>query len=145
LEGALNDKGKVTKGNVKDRLKAIGDDPELADERAALERCLELIEAEATAAKAVKEAQEELDVQVLAKYPNLSEAEIKALVVEDKWFASLQAAIEGEVRRITQRLAGRVKELDERYAETLPELEVSLAVLSKKVAGHLKKMGLVWQ
>ncbi|HBY98804.1 MAG TPA: hypothetical protein DEP84_33475 [Chloroflexi bacterium] len=62
----------------------------------------------------------------------------------DKWFAAIQAAIEGEVQRLTQRLAGRVKELEERYAHPLPELEREVEALSKKVEVHLKRMGLVW-
>ena len=32
----------------------------------------------------------------------------------------LRAAIDGEVQRVTQQLAGRVKELEERYAQPLP-------------------------
>ena len=69
-------------------------------------------------AKAVKEAQARLDEQVLARYGVLTEAEIKTLAVEDKWFASIRGAIEGEVQRLTQQLAGRVKELEERYASS---------------------------
>ena len=38
-----------------------------------------------------------------------SAAEIKTLAIEDKWFADLRIAIEGEVERLTQRLAGRVQ------------------------------------
>jgi len=144
LAEATNDKGKVTKGGVKDRLKAIKDEPEGDEERDALARCLELIEAESTAAKAVKDAQAALDVNVLARYAKLTEAEIKALVGEDKWLASIRAAIEGEVERLTQRLAARVKELEERYAKPLPELEQEMTAFSAKVEGHLKKMGLAW-
>ncbi|HPZ14836.1 MAG TPA: hypothetical protein PLK04_11510, partial [Bacillota bacterium] len=70
--------------------------------------------------------------------------EIKTLVVEDKWFASIRAAVEGEVERLTQRLAGRVKELDERYARPLPELEREVEEFGAKVAEHLRKMGLKW-
>jgi type I restriction enzyme M protein len=144
LEDAVNDKGKVTKGGVKDRLKAVQGEPESNEERDALRRCLALIEAESQAAKVVKEAQTTLDEQVLARYAKLSEAEIKTLVIEDKWFAGLQTAIEGEVQRLTQQLAGRVKELEERYARSLPELEREVEVFSEKVEGHLKKMGVVW-
>jgi type I restriction enzyme M protein len=63
------------------------------------------------------------------------------LVVDNKWFASLGAAVEGEVQRLPQQLAGRVKELDERYARPLPELEREVEIFSAKVEGHLKKMG----
>ena len=124
---------------------AIKDEPESDDEREALTRCLALIDAESTAAKAIKDAQAELEAKVLAKYPKLTETEIKTLTVEDKWFASIQAAIEGEVQRLTQQLAGRVRELEERYAQPLPELERGVGALSTKVEGHLKQMGLVWE
>ena len=144
LADAVNDKGKVTKGGVKERLKAIQDEPESDEERDILSHCLELIEAESEASKAVKEAQAALDGRVLARYAKLTEAEIKLLVVDDKWFTGLRTAIEGEVQRLTQQLAGRVKELDERYARPLPELEREVEAFSAKVEGHLKKMGLVW-
>jgi type I restriction enzyme M protein len=145
LAEATNDKGKVTKGGVKDRLKAIAGEAEGDEERDALERCLALIDAESDAAKAVKEAQAALDEKVLARYRKLTEAEIKTLVVEDKWLTSLRAAIDAEVQRVTQQLAGRVKELEERYARPLPELEREVEAFSAKVEGHLKKMGLAWR
>ncbi|GBE47255.1 type I restriction enzyme EcoKI M protein [bacterium BMS3Bbin12] len=144
LEDAVNDKGKVTKGSVKSRLKAIKHESESDEERDALTRCLALIEAESQAAKTVKDAQTVLDQQVLARYATLTEAEIKTLVVEDKWFASLRTAVEGEVQRLTQQLAGRVKDLEERYARPLPELEREVEAFNAKVEGHLKKMGVAW-
>jgi len=103
-----------------------------------------LIEAESRAGKAVKDAQAAFDERVLARYATLTEDEIKTLVVEDKWFASIRAAVEGEVQRLTQRLAGRVKELDERYARPLPELEREVEVFGERIEEHLKRMGLVW-
>ncbi len=142
LEDATNDKGKATRASVKDRLKTIQDEPESDEEREALMRCLALIEAESKAGKAVKDAQAELDQQVLDHYATLTEAEIKTLVVKDKWVASIRAALDSEVQRLTQQLAGRVKELEERYASPLPELEREVEEFSVKVEGHLKKMGL---
>jgi type I restriction enzyme M protein len=151
LEGATNDKGKVTKGAVKARLaeikavipaKAGSQDDQ--DELDALARCLDLIEAEAEMAKAVRNAEFALDEQVLARYARLSEDEIKTLVVEDKWITSIKAAINGEVERLTQQLAGRVKELEERYARPLLQIEQDVEAFSDKVEGHLKQMGLAW-
>jgi type I restriction enzyme M protein len=144
LGDAVNDKGKVTKSVVKDRLAAIEGEVEGDEERDALTRCMELIDVEAAAGKAVKEAQAALDEQVLAEYAKLTESEIKILVVEDKWFASIRAAINGEVQGLALQLAGRVKELDERYARPLPLLERDVETLGAKVEGHLKKMGLAW-
>jgi len=72
----------------------------------------------------------------------LSEADIKTLMVDDKWLATLRDQIEAEIERITQQLANRVKQLDERYAEPLPAITQSVEQLSNKVAEHLKAMGL---
>jgi type I restriction enzyme M protein len=144
LAEATSDKGKVTKGGVKDRLKAIEGAPDSDDERDALTRCLALIEADSSAGRAAKDAQAALDAKVLARYAKLTEAQSKTLVVEDKWLASIRGAIEGEVEWLTQRLAARVKELEERYAKPLPALEQEVEGFSEKVEGHLKKMGLTW-
>ncbi|MSQ99005.1 MAG: type I restriction endonuclease subunit M, partial [Xanthomonadales bacterium] len=151
LADAANDKDKVTKSSVRERLKQLRTDngqltldADNGDEIAALEQCLALIDAEAEADRAVRDAQAALDARVLAKYAELTEAEIKTLAVEDKWFTAIQAAIEGEVQRLTQHLAGRVKELEERYTHALPELELEVDTLSTKVEDHLMQMGLVW-
>ena len=143
LEDAVNDKGKVSKASVKERLKAIRDEPESGDEQEALERCLALLDAEADAAKAAKQAQAALDARVLARYTALTEAEIKTLAVEDKWFASIREAVDGEVQRLTLGLAGRIQELEERYARPLPELEREVEAFGAKVEGHLERMGIL--
>lgn len=143
LEEALNDKGKVTKGGVNDRLKALKDEPDSDEEEAALKRCLELMDAEADAKKAVKDAQEKLDAAVLKKYGGLSEVEIITLAVDDKWFVSIQVAIEREVNRVTQQLVSRTRELRERYAATVQDLETATESSRSTVEKHLKQMGLV--
>ena len=65
-------------------------------------------------------------------------------MVDDKWLATLQAGLQAEIERMTQQLANRVKELEERYAEPLPAIIQSVDALSDKVVGHLKAMGLEW-
>ena len=140
LADATNNQGKVTKGSVNIRLKAIQGGLESDDERGALTDCLALLEAEDRSGKAVKQAQATLDQKVLARYAMFTEAQIKTLVVEDKWFASIRVAIEDEVQRLTQQLAGRVKALEERYAKPLSELELELQEFGAKIEEHLKKM-----
>src|SRR5260370_36942677 len=49
-----------------------------------------LLEEEAAAEKKGKDLQKELDKKVFAKYPKLSEDEIKTLAVDDKWLAKLR-------------------------------------------------------
>jgi type I restriction enzyme M protein len=46
---------------------------------------------------------------------------------------------------LRQTLAGRVKALEERYAEPLPALAAEMESFSARVEGHLKKVGLVWE
>jgi type I restriction enzyme M protein len=149
LEDVKTDAGKVTKTNVNKRLRELRGfaelDADLDDERAILTRCLALMDDEAAASRAVKEAQEALDQAVLLKYPALSEAEIKQLVIYDKWLASLAVQVQGEVERVTQTLAGRIKTLEERYDDPLPRLNAQVSELSARVAGHLQRMGLAWE
>ncbi|EGR1109118.1 type I restriction-modification system subunit M [Vibrio cholerae] len=140
LNDALNDKDKVTKATVTARLKLTTD----PDEKAALKQAKKLFDAEANAKKAVKEAQDALDLSVFQQYPKLSIDEIKTLIVDDKWLATLESNIIAEIERVTQQLANRVKELEERYSEPLPALTQSVENLSDKVADHLKAMGLEW-
>ena len=80
-----------------------------------------MIEKEAAASKKVKDAQKALDAKVAAKYGQLTEDEIKALVVDDKWLATLAAAVQGELDRVSQALTGRIRQLAERYATPLPQ------------------------
>ena len=148
LADAINDKGNITASSVKERLKALTPDlmmhretQDNDDEGDALEQCLSLLDAKSKSEKAVKDAQQALDEQVLAHYATLTEAEIKTLVVEDKWFASIHAAIEGEVQRLTQALTARVQELEERYAEPLPDLAQEIEAFSARVKAHLRNMG----
>ena len=42
---------------------------------------------------------------------------------------------------VTKRLAGRVQELETRYADPLPELEDEVDKLSNKVGAHFSTMG----
>lgn len=92
----------------------------------------------------MKEAQDALDKAVFAQYSKLTEDEIRTLVVDDKWQATLKGAIQAEIERVTQQLANRVKTLEERYAEPLPQLIEEVEALSSKVDEHLKRMGLTW-
>ena len=150
LADALNDSGNITAGSVKARLRVLTPDlmtlQETQDdgERDTLTHCLSLLDAKSKADKVVKDAQLALDTEVLAHYVTLTEDEIKVLVVKDKWIANVQSAIVGEVQRVIQTLTARVQELEERYAERLPDLAHKVDGYSLKVEEHLKKMGVDW-
>jgi type I restriction enzyme M protein len=130
---------------LKARLKEIDKDPEFADERKALQDYATLLDKQTDAKGRLKAAQEDLEAKLDAKYPKLTEDEIKSLVLDDKWLAAIAAAVQGELDRVSQTLTGRIRELAERYVTPLPQLNDEVATLAARVDEHLKKMGAIWK
>ena len=75
----------------------------------------------------------------------LTLSEIQSLVVDDKWLAHLAAAVQSEMDRVSQALAGRIKTLGDRYVVTLPQLVDEVAKLSAQVDQHLQRMGVSYE
>ena len=144
LEDAKTEKDKFTKASVGSRLNEILSDPEAADERKALQTYLGLVEQEAEAAVKLKAMQDALIESVLAKFSKLTEEEVKSMVVDDKWLATIGAAVHGELDRLSQALARRVRQLAERYETPLPKLADEVATRAYLVGAHLKKMAISW-
>ncbi len=144
-DGAFADLDKINKATVAARLKEIQGDKESEDEAAVLNEWLKLNDKESDLKKRLKDSEAALDGLALAKYPKLSELEIKSLVVDDKWLAALDAAIHGEMDRVSQQLTQRVKELAERYETPLPQMVGRAAELEAKVSRHLQTMGFSWK
>ena len=140
-EGWLGALEKINKVEVNGRLKEVKGDKDAAAEVDVLKQWLKLNGAEADYKKAIKEAEAILDRLAYEKYPELTEAEIKTLVVDDKWLRAIAAAVQGELDRVSQTLTGRVRQLAERYAMPLPKLVDEVAALSARVDEHLRRMG----
>jgi type I restriction enzyme M protein len=140
IEGE-GEKHKITAKALKARLKDIGRDPDYAEERRALQGYAALLDQQAATKTRIKTSQDDLEAKLDAKYPTLTEADIQTLVVDDKWFATLAAAVQGELDRVSQTLTGRIRQLAERYTTPLPQLVDEVAVLAAKVDQHLKRMG----
>ena len=143
-EGALADFEKVNKAAVAARLKEIQGDEDAKHEAAILCDWLKLNALESDLKKRLKDAEAALDAKAYAKYPQLTESEIKSMVVDDKWLDALDAAIHGEMDRVSQQLTGRVKELAERYETPLPQMVGRVTELESKVNCHVEKMGFAW-
>jgi type I restriction enzyme M protein len=158
LSEVTNDKGNITKGDIIKRIKEIksldknqpnllngqvnsDEDNEEKEELELLEKYLDLLEKESDYKTKKKDAEKDLEDKVMATYPKLTPEEVKTLIVESKWMAEMETRILGEVDRQSQILAGRVKELAERYNETLPEIEKETLKLTRKVTEHIEKMG----
>jgi type I restriction enzyme M protein len=143
-DGFFGSLDKIAKAEITKRLKEIKNDSQSKDEAAVLNDWLKLSTQESEKKKELKEAEAALDQKCLAKYPKLTEAELKTLVVEDKWMGALSAAIHGEMERISQTLTQRVKELADRYETPLPQADKRVEELEGKVTVHLQKMGFSW-
>lgn len=144
FEEARSDAGKITKGELNKRVKEIENDSEFKDELEVLNEYLSLMNKEVELKKQIKDSEEELNKKLLKKYNELTEDEIKKLVVDNKWLYTLRNTVKSEMERISQKLARRIKELVERYENPLPELEKEVEVLDKEVESHLQGMGFKW-
>lgn len=144
LEEIKNDKGNITKGSLKNRIKEIKDDPDSVEEYEVLEAYLKLVDDESDANKKVKDAMKALDKKVNERYKVLTEDEIKTLVVDMKWIPYIVREVNSEMDRVSHRLASRIKDLADRYDETLSRLEDEVKSYSVKVEKHLERMGFEW-
>ena len=150
LEEAMNDKGELTKTHLKERMKSISTknngkwkiDNDDKEEWEVLVEAETLFKRDKALASEIKFQQLELNKRIVSHYAKLSVEDIKELVVIDKWFARLSIDVAGEVERVTQTLANRLKELEERYAHPMPELTEKVSEFSERVEAHLKRMGL---
>jgi type I restriction enzyme M protein len=135
------DNEKISKANVQKRIKEIKNSVDDKEELAVLEKYFALFEKEAETKKSIKASENDLEKKILVKYPKLTLEEIKTIVVDRKWMSELTSRVLGEVDRLSQTLAGRAKELAERYAEPMPDIEKEVSSLTKKVEKHLANMG----
>ncbi|GHH00476.1 type I restriction-modification system subunit M [Pseudodonghicola xiamenensis] len=138
LADALTETGKLTAASVKARQKSGEAEPE---EAKLLKQVAKLMTAEAAAKKAAKEAEEVLTEATLKKYPELTEEEIRSLVVDDKWLTDIANLIEAEIEARTEQMTARVRVLTERYGHTLLEMVGTIEELSLRVSKHLVAMG----
>jgi type I restriction enzyme M protein len=148
IEGELKAEIKAARGGKSGKaLAADGGEAEepVAEELRVLLEWMKLAAEESALKKRVKEADAALDAAAYAKYPKLIETEVQALVVNDKWLAALDAAVHGEMDRLSQQLTARVKELAERYEAPLPKLNERVAELEARVNRHLERMGFAWR
>ncbi|MFD1211122.1 N-6 DNA methylase [Arthrobacter sp. GCM10027362] len=142
LLAAAMDDDKISKTLASTRLRDAKREGAEQEEIKALEHLISLYNAETLAKKLVKDKQANLDTLTRAQYGKLSEDDVKALVLDDKWQTAILSAISAEVQKLTHGLVRRIKELGERYDETVGGLEVELDILNSMVVKHLAAMGI---
>ena len=138
---AVDDKGKVSQKSLSGPLKeAVGvDDEELV---LALKTGIQLLKDDAEAKKKAKDTVATLELAVLKRYGDLSQSDVKSLVLDDKWQSTISTRIADEVNTLTLNLVSRIKELGERYGETFESLDAELGRLETQLAKHLDDMGI---
>lgn len=145
LSYATNDKGKFTKTTITQYMGEIKGDAEEREAYDLLQEIKALFDQDTDLKKDIKQLYVDLDTNTLQQFQQLTEVEVRSLVIEDKWLATIQSDIQSEVDSISLRLTSRIKELAERYEHTMSELDVEVSALEEQVSGHLQKMGLIWK
>lgn len=140
LADAMDD-DKISKVLVAKRLREIKGSAD-GEEIAALNRLLGLYSTEASAKKAARDARIGLDDLTLRQYGVVTDSEVQELLLEKKWLATIAARIGNEVEALTLALVGRVRQLGDRYAATVGDLDSELGALETRVKSHLASMGI---
>ena len=140
-EGLFEDLDKVNLTSVKALYKEKKKSILAKEEAQVFENYIALQETLAETNAFIKKQKTKIEKAVTEIYPTLSEKEIKHLVIEKKWLHNLENALHAETDKISQTLSQRIKELAERYRETLGELEAQTKDNEAKVKLHLQKMG----
>jgi len=112
-----------------------------ADEAETATKLKPLEKAKKDAAKKLADAAAKLEELERAKYPKLTDEELKTLIVDDKWLATVKAGVDDIYTAVSNRLSERIGVLAGRYAEALPELDAEGEALEAEVAKSLEEMG----
>ena len=126
---------KLNKGNIQKKLKFVE-----GEEAKILQEYINRSNIIADYKKQLKDDNSELLEQVLQKYASLTEEEIKKLVT-NKWLVAFGSRLASEIQQVSQSLNSQLQSLEERYEQTLPEINKEVEELEAKVMLHLEKMG----
>ena len=144
LTHLADDRGTIPPAAVRTRLRRLSRTAGKAKaEKRPLELYLSLVDAEATTRKGTITAQRELDEQVLARYGTLTENDIKALVVNDKWLPAVRANLHEVLTQAISSLAARLRDLHGRYAVSLQHMAHEARSLDSRVTQHYESLALL--
>ena len=81
-----------------------------------------------------------MDENCRKRYDTFTDSEITDLLVNRKWYKTIDQGIQNLYVTVANHLTKRIVELYERYENTLPELTAKLAEEEKEVAAHLAQI-----
>ncbi|MFJ5882919.1 type I restriction-modification system subunit M [Kitasatospora cineracea] len=140
LSEATDDNGKVTAKSASSCLELAKSRRDIETAEAA-QHIIGLLKKETSAKKAAKDAKIALDRRALGKYDDLAEPDIKRIVLDDKWHATISTRTASVADSLMLGLVDRIQELGERYAETVVSLVAQLDALEHVTSEHLSAMG----
>lgn len=91
--------------------------------------------------KTIADLKKKLDENCRKRYDAFTDSEITDLLVNRKWYKTIDQGIQNLYVTVANHLTKRIVELYERYENTLPELTEKLAEEEKEVSAHLAQMG----
>ena len=131
----------VKTADVKKAVKNAKTNGTTDEELAILQQWLDLSTEKDGFNKALKQKRTKLTDTVVKKYAALTEDEIKMLVVERKWLASVIGGCEALMQNVTHQISSDVTALADRYKVTLGATESQVKDLEQEVLQSLKEMG----
>lgn len=138
LEGE-GEKQKITAKGLKARLKLIASNPEYEEEATLLQMYVGVLEQQTTVKGQLKEAQETLETKLYGQYPQLTVAEIKELVVLDKWLGKLKELAAAE-KKLDQKVSQKYANLTTAQQKELVVDDKWLGALASAVKGELDRV-----
>ena len=130
-----------TNAELKKTLKNLEKTAQGDEDIAVIREYLTLAEKLKMAKKETKAAIAKLTALVLNKYPELTEDEIKDMVVNDKWHTFIVGEAINEALRVSFSIEEQVAALADRYSRRLSDIDASVRSLEDRVNSHLAKMG----
>ena len=86
----------------------------------------------------LKSSESSVDLIALRKYGDLTDADVKDLVIRSKWFQAFEITLDKEFQTALSILIGRIKEVVGRYDETLVEVKLRVQSLELVIEKHLE-------
>ena len=117
------------------------EDDELLQEAEILKKCKTYEASIKSQKKTIADLKKKLDENCRKRYDTFTDSEITDLLVNRKWYKTIDQGIQNLYVTVANHLTKRIVELYERYENTLPELTAKLAEEEKEVAAHLAQMG----
>lgn len=111
------------------------------EQRHLWQQYLDLLEREKVVKAEIKVLDAKLYKEIVRIYGELTENDVRNVIVNNKWLADISSRISEEMQTAMHRIVTEVNDMHSRYEFTLRELSDSLTQKENLVFDHLKEMG----